>query len=35
MKSNETTFQGGGPNDPQSSFVLSPDNEYLRQFRGK
>jgi membrane protease subunit HflC len=35
MKSYETTFQGGGPDDPQSSFVLSPDNEYLRQFRGK
>ena len=34
MKSYETTFQGGGPDDPQSSFVLSPDNEYLRQFRG-
>ena len=35
MKSYETTFQRGGPDDPQSSFILSPDNEYLRQFRGK
>lgn len=35
MKSYETTFQGGGPNDAQSSFILSPDNEYLRQFRGR
>ncbi|MEO9600069.1 protease modulator HflC [Parasphingorhabdus sp.] len=35
MKSYETTFQNGGPDDPQSSFILSPDNEYLRQFRGR
>ena len=35
MKSYETTFQDGGENGPQSSFVLSPDNEYLRQFRGR
>ena len=34
MKSYETTFLPGNPGDPQSSFVLSPDNEYLRQFRG-
>ncbi|QJB70891.1 protease modulator HflC [Parasphingorhabdus halotolerans] len=36
MKSYETTFQkGAAEGDPQSSFVLSPDNEYLRQFRGQ
>jgi modulator of FtsH protease HflC len=35
MKSYETTFQKSGPEDPNSSFVLSPDNEYLRQFRGR
>ena len=36
MKSYETTFQKATvEGDPQSSFVLSPDNEYLRQFRGR
>ncbi len=35
MKSYETTFQRSNPDDPESSFVLSPDNEYLRQFRGR
>ncbi len=35
MKSYETTFLPGGSGDAQSSFVLSPDNEYLRQFRGR
>ena len=36
MKSYETTFnQGSGEDDAKSSFVLSPDNEYLRQFRGR
>lgn len=36
MKSYETTFrQGAGEDDAKSSFVLSPDNEYLRQFRGR
>lgn len=35
MKSYETTFQQSNPEDPKSSFVLSPDNEYLRQFRGR
>ncbi len=35
MKSYETTFQQANPEDPKSSFVLSPDNEYLRQFRGR
>jgi membrane protease subunit HflC len=35
MKSYETTFLPGNPGGPESSFVLSPDNEYLRQFRGK
>ena len=35
MRSYETTFRGGNPDDPESSFVLSPDNEYFRQFRGR
>ncbi len=35
MKSYETTFRKGQEGDPSSSFVLSPDNEYLRQFRGR
>ena len=35
MKSYETTFQQANPEDPSSSFILSPDNEYLRQFRGR
>ncbi|WP_461454986.1 protease modulator HflC [Parasphingorhabdus sp.] len=35
MKSYETTFRRGQEGDPNSSFVLSPDNEYLRQFRGR
>ncbi|QTD55365.1 protease modulator HflC [Parasphingorhabdus cellanae] len=35
MKSYETTFRKGNEGDPSSSFVLSPDNEYLRQFRGR
>lgn len=35
MKSYETTFQQANPEDPKSSFVLSPNNEYLRQFRGQ
>lgn len=35
MKSYETTFRRGNEGDPNSSFVLSPDNEYLRQFRGR
>lgn len=35
MKSYETTFQSNNPDGPTSSFVLSPDNEYLRQFRGR
>ncbi|WP_407673747.1 protease modulator HflC [Parasphingorhabdus litoris] len=35
MKSYETTFRKGQDGDPNSSFVLSPDNEYLRQFRGR
>lgn len=32
MESYDTTFVRG---DGQSSMILSPDNEYLRQFRGK
>ncbi|MBD3729411.1 MAG: protease modulator HflC [Sphingomonadales bacterium] len=32
MQSYESTFAEGGA---QSSIILSPDNEYLRQFRGK
>lgn len=35
MKSYETTFRPGQEGDPQSSFVLSPDNEYLKQFQGR
>lgn len=35
MKSYETTFRQGQEGDPQSSFVLSPDNEYLKQFQGR
>jgi len=36
MKSYETTFRKGATeDDAKSSFVLSPDNEYLRQFRGR
>ena len=35
MKSYETTFLPSNSDGPQSSFVLSPDNEYLRQFRGQ
>lgn len=35
MRSYETTFRNGQEGDPSSSFVLSPDNEYLRQFRGR
>jgi membrane protease subunit HflC len=36
MKSYETTFRKrANEDDPTSSFVLSPDNEYLRQFRGR
>lgn len=35
MKSYETTFRRGQEGDPSSAFVLSPDNEYLRQFRGR
>lgn len=35
MKSYETTFRRGQEGDPTSSFVLSPDNLYLRQFQGR
>lgn len=35
MKSYETTFRKGQEGDPTSSFVLSPDNLYLRQFQGR
>ncbi|HEY9092402.1 protease modulator HflC [Parasphingorhabdus sp.] len=35
MKSYETTFRSGQEGDPTSSFILSPDNLYLRQFQGK
>ncbi|MEO9470235.1 protease modulator HflC [Parasphingorhabdus sp.] len=35
MRSYETTFRKGNDGDATSSFVLSPDNEYLRQFRGR
>ena len=36
MKSYEATFRKGATDDDaKSSFVLSPDNEYLRQFRGR
>ncbi len=35
MKSYETTFRRGQEGDPTSSFVLSPDNQYLRQFQGR
>jgi len=36
MKSYETTFRKAtSEDDPSSSFILSPDNEYLRQFRGR
>jgi len=36
MKSYEITFRKAqNDDDPSSSFVLSPDNEYLRQFRGR
>ncbi|MEW4466361.1 protease modulator HflC [Parasphingorhabdus sp. JC815] len=34
MKSYETTFRSNQDGGPTSSFVLSPDNEYLRQFQG-
>jgi len=34
MKSYEATF-ANGPNKGGSTILLSPDNEYLRQFRGK
>ncbi len=34
MQSYETTFLQG-KEGPESSFILSPDNEYLRQFRGR
>ena len=33
MQSYESTFVAGD-GGPESSFILSPDNEYLRQFRG-
>jgi membrane protease subunit HflC len=32
MQSYRQTFMTG---DGQSTFILSPDNEYLRQFRGQ
>ncbi len=36
MRSYETTFRKPtSEDDAKSSFVLSPDNEYLRQFRGR
>ncbi len=35
MRSYETTFRKGNETNSTSSFVLSPDNEYLRQFRGR
>ncbi|SIN63516.1 membrane protease subunit HflC [Parasphingorhabdus marina DSM 22363] len=35
MRSYETTFRQGNDANSTSSFVLSPDNEYLRQFRGR
>lgn len=35
MKSYETTFRAGQEGDPSSSFILSPDNLYLRQFQGR
>ncbi|MEM8918408.1 MAG: protease modulator HflC [Pseudomonadota bacterium] len=35
MRSYETTFRQGNEANSTSSFVLSPDNEYLRQFRGQ
>lgn len=35
MKSYETTFRDGGEDGVRSSFVLSPDNEYLKQFQGR
>ena len=36
MKSYETTFRATtSDDDAKSSFVLSPDNEYLRQFKGR
>lgn len=35
MRSYETTFRKGNESNATSSFVLSPDNEYLRQFRGR
>lgn len=34
MQSYETTFRNGQDGGPTSSFVLSPGNEYLRQFQG-
>jgi membrane protease subunit HflC len=34
MQSYQTTFVNS-PNDATSSIILSPDNEYLRQFRGR
>lgn len=38
MQSYDVTFAKAGPNEDQkgeSSIILSPDNEYLRQFRGR
>lgn len=35
MKSYDTTFAQGNPGDSSSSLILSTDNEYLRQFKGR
>ena len=34
MQSYDATFSNG-ENPSESSIILSPDNEYLRQFRGR
>ena len=35
MQSYRATFNNNGEDGPQNSLILSPDNEYLRQFRGR
>ncbi len=35
MQSYDATFATDGENGAESSIILSPDNEYLRQFRGQ
>ena len=35
MQSYEATFVGGGENQGRSSIILSPDNQYLREFQGR